>query len=158
MFNMYLSGSWFRQELDNQEYSERICRGFCCVSSGRWCSVSRAEYSRSSFQSQSPSALLSEIGNPFSWTRFLARRRRDRHDNTLYAPDSGRAAIQLGFQSVLAFITFRFVYTFVTILNFFTILKEIDHSYMSFHPQNEFTKSRLITMRNNFNFYFYFIF
>lgn len=24
------------------------------------------------FQSQSPSALLSEIGNPFSWTRFLA--------------------------------------------------------------------------------------
>ena len=24
------------------------------------------------FQSESPSALLSEIGNPFSWTRFLA--------------------------------------------------------------------------------------
>lgn len=33
------------------------------------------------FQSGSPSALLSEIGNPFSWTRFLAPDRRDRTED-----------------------------------------------------------------------------
>lgn len=39
------------------------------------------------FQSESPSALLSEIGNPFSWTRFLASRRRDRKGDMLLALD-----------------------------------------------------------------------
>lgn len=35
------------------------------------------------FQSESPSALLSEIGNPFSWTRFLASRGGDGRDEAL---------------------------------------------------------------------------
>lgn len=50
------------------------------------------------FQSESPSALLSEIGNPFSWTRFLAPARRgDRGDWALLPQDPDSTRTQLGF-------------------------------------------------------------
>lgn len=50
------------------------------------------------FQSESPSALLSEIGNPFSWTRFLASSQRgDREDDTLLPLDCNWNGTQLGF-------------------------------------------------------------
>lgn len=48
------------------------------------------------FQSERPSALLSEIGNPFSWTRFLASCRGDRKDDMLYALDSHCTRTQFG--------------------------------------------------------------
>lgn len=50
------------------------------------------------FQSESPSALLSEIGNPLSWTRFLASSQRgDGEDDTLLPLDSNWNRTQLGF-------------------------------------------------------------
>lgn len=62
----------------------------------RGCRVSRASIVQS-FQSESPSALLSEIGNPFSWTRFLASPRGAGEDHVLGASDCDRAGMQLGF-------------------------------------------------------------
>lgn len=58
------------------------------------------------FQSESPSALLSEIGNPFSWTRFLASSWGDRKDDRLQALYSKWTRIQLGFKTILTLMEF----------------------------------------------------
>lgn len=62
------------------------------------------------FQSESPSALLSEIGNPFSWTRFLASRRGDRREDMLLPLGSDWTGTQLGcfffFKSIFLLLRF----------------------------------------------------
>lgn len=55
------------------------------------------------FQSESPSALLSEIGNPFSWTRFLASLRGVRGEDTLRALSRGWTGTPLGLNALILF-------------------------------------------------------
>lgn len=77
--------------------------GFCSAvaSSRKRCSVKGQSFAEP-LASESPSALLSEIGNPFSWTRFLASCRGDRKDDMLHALDSDGTRKPLGFYSLWA--------------------------------------------------------
>lgn len=64
------------------------------------------------FQSESPSPLLSEIGNPFSWTRFLASSR-DCKGDMLQALDCKWTRIQLEFwSSVFEFLNLILFYLY----------------------------------------------
>lgn len=103
MFNMYLSGSSFgpiKNERSSPLYMY-LSRFFTFFSGCRCPAGDDAPFPGQSivqpFQSESPSALLSEIGNPFSWTRFLASSRGDRKGDMLQALDCKWTRIQLGF-------------------------------------------------------------
>lgn len=81
MFNMYLSGSSFcpvrkdrkRRPCDVLEFC-RVCGDAARGGSGGGRAPRATLRIVQLIQSGSPRALLSEIGNPFSWTRFLASR------------------------------------------------------------------------------------
>ncbi len=97
MFNMYLSGSSLCPVKNHRKsYNSLNCGGCRCPRGGD--APSPGQSIVQPFQSESPSALLSEIGNPFSWTRFLASRRGDRKGDMLLALDCDWTRIQLGFK------------------------------------------------------------
>lgn len=102
MFNMYLSGSSFgpiKNERNSPFYISieiflHFSPGVGVLPAMMLRFQARAFVQP--FQSESPSALLSEIGNPFSWTRFLASSR-DCKGDMLQALDCKWTRIQLEF-------------------------------------------------------------
>lgn len=114
MFNMYLSGWCFNPA---QTYTNSllwyIFFKFCGLGLSWGGDASSPGPSIvQPFQSESPSALLSEIGNPFSWTRFLAPRGEDREDDKLQALDRDRTGTQSDFnQFCFIFHFFRLIFS-----------------------------------------------
>lgn len=78
-------------------YFSYNCAQSAARASRRGCARLRGHSFVQPFQSESPSALLSEIGNPFSWTRFLASSGRgDRGDWALLPLEPYWTRTQLG--------------------------------------------------------------
>lgn len=122
-----------------------------CRCAEAMCSVSRADHC-SAFQSESPSALLSEIGNPFSWTRFLASRRGDLEEDKL---------LPLGMRADQDTIRILINVTFWRYLAFFNISNQFEFyaplgSHFTGSLRNLTTDILLIKIDVNTHIYYYF--